>query len=132
MGNIEQFKIYWAIFLSVYFHQKTEASQRGIVTFELEANILVFFLYLTNIYIPWIKDFIIIAVTPNSWLVSSEHFHLHIEWFLYLLSCKCLAITTVIEVFSLSYYSWLHSIRLYALRNLDVDKYVFISFIRKL
>jgi hypothetical protein len=43
MGNIGQFKIYWAIFLSVYLHQKTDASQRGIVTFKLEADILGFF-----------------------------------------------------------------------------------------
>ena len=84
----------------------------------------------SHLYIPWIKNFNIIAVTPNSWLVSSEHFHLHIEWVLYLLSCKCIIITAVVKVFSLSYYSWFHSIRFYVLRK--VDKYAFMSFIREL
>ncbi len=84
----------------------------------------------SHLYVPWIKDCNIIAVTLNSWLVFSEHFHLHIESVLYLLSCKSLAITAFIKVFSLNYYSRFHSIWFYVLR--EVDKYAFMSFIREL
>jgi hypothetical protein len=132
MGNIGQFKIYWAIFFKCRFPSQNRCFSKRNCYFQVRGEHNRFLYYLTNIYIAWIKDFNIIAVTPNSWLVSSEHFHWHIEWVFYLLSCKCLVITAVIKVFSLSYYSWLHSIRFYALRNLDVDKYAFMPFIRKL
>jgi hypothetical protein len=99
---------YWAIKNLIIFYRWTMTSIAGqyFIVSESFSSLKVFF-YTTVIFshfsIPWLKDFNIIADTPNSWLVFSEHFHLSIES----------------EVFGLNCYSRFHSMRFYVFRKVD-------------
>jgi len=116
----------------VLFHRTmTNTGQHSIIS-EYFSSLKVFFytvVVFCHLYIRWIKGFNIIADPPNSWVVFSKHFHLHFESVSYVLSCKSLATTAMIKVFSLNYYSQYHPMWFYVLRK--VDKYAFMYFIRE-